>query len=207
MLNSSEIKTLCEESHRIAEEHGWLDTPRPFGTIMALLHSELSEALEEFRAHRGLAEIYYETTKGECSEAEAPERLAQGYKLKPCGIPIELADFLIRIAQEIETADFTGRFCSLFNGPSGVSVGKGLYLGQHEFDAGFDADLLPNLHRLVSKAYDEGSFNVIAAAYLHTAFVLTVLYCDRFEIDIRRALEIKAAYNEKRPYRHGGKAC
>lgn len=70
-----------EEAERIATEHGFTDnTP---GEDIALMHSELSEALEDFRAGKSMAEIYYE---------------AKADGAKPCGIPAELADCVIRIA-------------------------------------------------------------------------------------------------------------
>ena len=40
---------LEKEIHQNAVEHGWWDEPRTFGEIVALCHSELSEALEELR--------------------------------------------------------------------------------------------------------------------------------------------------------------
>lgn len=68
--------------HALAREKGWYDqpTPRNFGELIALVHSELSEALEEYRAGRYYSAVY----ANEGSE-------------KPEGIPIELADALIRI--------------------------------------------------------------------------------------------------------------
>ena len=75
------IKELMKMAHELAISKGWWDDDieRTFGDFCALLHSEVSEAYEDYRANRGLAEIYYE---GE----------------KPCGIPIEFADLMIRIA-------------------------------------------------------------------------------------------------------------
>lgn len=66
----------AREIHKIAVEHGWWDEERSFGEIVALCHSELSEALEADR--RG--------------EAMVEERDG-----KPEGVAVEMADCLIRI--------------------------------------------------------------------------------------------------------------
>ena len=43
------ITNLSQEIHEDARENGWWDKPREDGTIVALIHSELSEALEGMR--------------------------------------------------------------------------------------------------------------------------------------------------------------
>lgn len=45
------INEFIKECHRIAKKKGWWDTERNDGELIALMHSELSEALEAMRNH------------------------------------------------------------------------------------------------------------------------------------------------------------
>jgi NTP pyrophosphatase (non-canonical NTP hydrolase) len=83
------LNKLRDEIHETAKEKGWWDEKRSVGDMIALCHSELSEALEEYRSKPQLVrDIYYDTVKLE----------------KPEGFPIELADTMIRIL------DIMGRY-------------------------------------------------------------------------------------------------
>lgn len=75
------ISELIKQAHQTAREKGWWDKEPAFGELIALCHSELSEALEDFRNGNPLDETWY----GPLSDS-------------PRGIPIELADVVIRIA-------------------------------------------------------------------------------------------------------------
>lgn len=57
-----------------------------FGEVIALMHTELSEAFEEYRHGKAFGETYYENGD------------------KPCGVPSEFADVIIRIC------DFCGAY-------------------------------------------------------------------------------------------------
>ena len=107
------LNELAAKIHATAVEKGWWDTPRSFAEVIALCHSELSEALEDHRAGYDSNATWFKDGR------------------KPCGIPIELADCIIRI---------------------------------------LDA-------------------------------------CHKWDIDIDQAMQDKMAYNETRPYKHGGKRC
>ena len=81
-----DIAAIMNEVHQTAVEHGWWDSKRDSREAIALMHSELSEALEEARQGRPM---YY-------SNPDNPT--------KPEGIGIELIDCVIRML------DFMGHY-------------------------------------------------------------------------------------------------
>lgn len=89
------INELVKAAHENAVSKGWLEEDRSFGEIIALMHSELSEALEDFRDGRPINENWYEK-KGE-NGIVVVEISQPSPKWKPCGIPSELADVVIRV--------------------------------------------------------------------------------------------------------------
>ena len=90
------MNRLRDEIHKNAVEHGWWDKERSFGEIIALCHSELSEALEEYRKGNKPNQIYYKDKSGNEYGCDVPGFDGES-NLKPEGIPIELADCIIRI--------------------------------------------------------------------------------------------------------------
>lgn len=111
------LNELAKEVHENAVAHGWWKKEPSFGDIISLCHSELSEALEEYRA--GKDEIYYRCTRNGniahvCDGVCPPCNYGQ-----PEGIAIELADCILRILD----------YC----GHAGIDIDEAIAL-KHEYN-------------------------------------------------------------------------
>lgn len=123
------IEDLVQQAHATAVVKGWWEangSDREFGTLMALVHSEASEAFEAFRdalpgvdlAHPGYSyrlpsDFPYDVTyadgtytvstrsgKAQDMDVQQFHNLLAIHKVpvKPEGVPSELADIVIRVA-------------------------------------------------------------------------------------------------------------
>ena len=186
------LADLQREAHAIAKDHGWWDEPRSFGDLIALVHSELSEALEAYRE-----------TKWHLSDADVQiltaEALRQGKK--PVGVASELADVVIRVADMAEAHSGT------LNADIPFTVDPWVK------DASF-GDWITMLHGILTDVlrhwYDEKFIGVIpdrhwigdASSFVRGVYGMAAHY----GIDLDAAIEAKMQYNRGRSYRHGGKA-
>jgi hypothetical protein len=123
------LKELIEDIHQTAKEHGWWDKPQNFSTIVSLIHSELSEALEFERNKSNLERLkidplYHYTGQvysqdvaddyGDINTAISPTTIMSNMQTdvckKPDGILPELADAVIRIFDYIGHLDMSEEF-------------------------------------------------------------------------------------------------
>lgn len=116
------INKLALEIHQNAIAHGWWEEERKFPEIAALIHSEISEALEEYRNGHETEEIYYScrcAKNGHCPSQHDIATICKGQKPKPEGIAAELADVIIRVL------DFTAS--------EGIDI-EAVIMAKHEYN-------------------------------------------------------------------------
>lgn len=119
---SSSLAVLQYHAHRIGTQHGF--TEASVAEDIALMHSELSEALEDHRDGKmpnvmtyAEKRIAYDDSGNQHSyEVHFAEQDERGTR-KPCGIPSEMADVVVRILH----------FC----GKHGVPLGQAITEKMH----------------------------------------------------------------------------
>jgi hypothetical protein len=209
------LNRLRDTSFEIAKSKGWHDEDAPrasFADRCALMISELSEALEEYRAGHDVTEIYFAARhvrgdegdfagwSSKTSPLEEAHALAECGS-KPEGIPIEIADVCIRIG------DCAGRHQ--------LDLDAAL---ERLFQQGF---MVPDLRgkplsdwllRITSQVLDawetcgpDGTPGDPSTTGLVLAIVTARDMAEALRFDLEGAIQIKHAYNRTRPYRHGGK--
>ena len=185
------LTDLQKEAHAIAKEKGWWDEPRSFGDLIALVHSELSEALEAYRLNpNSVGPIYWHNV---------------GTKRPPCGVAIELADVVIRVADMAEHYGVVLSEIRVINWemPQWVrSFGDwitALHSSVHMimFVASVKLYNDPSAHIPCGRDWGTELRDTIGRVYLMAA---------HYGIDLDAAIEAKMEYNRTREYRHGGKA-
>jgi hypothetical protein len=164
---------LQKEVHQTALDKGWWEEDRNVGEMIALVHSEISEA------HEAADENRFETT------------FSNG---KPEGFYIECADVVIRVLDLGHVGGFE------FFLPELPSVDVSVE----------DVDRHLNLaHRAVSEALEKWRMkkDTEASFFMHLNLAVDSLCYLCGTQKLLEAVQLKAAYNKTRPYRHGGKAA
>ena len=202
---------MAAEIHKNAIAHGWWETERDIAEICALIHSELSEALEEYRNGR---EMYYyfcndgdsaPCTRSKCKHWEPLQWkcLIKKRDEKPEGIAVELADAIIRILDYAAKSgiDIEKRFDSfLWSIAEEKTNGKELPY------------LVAECHKCISEVYDCATIESdLLTGFIEYNFAkcisLICEWCAANSVNIVDIIYIKHEYNKTRSYKHGGKRC
>ncbi len=193
------LTDLQREAHAIAKDHGWWDEERSFGDLIALVHSELSEALEAYRdiglaianpgRKTGLGEVFYERHLHECE-----------------GVPYELADVVIRVADMAEWYELDLDVVVMARARK-----KDDHLDVHTWgpDEGSFGDWIAECHELLREAYwwkHQQLSRVVWVEWLGSLIHNVYQMAAHYGIDLDAAIEAKMEYNRGRSYRHGEKA-
>jgi hypothetical protein len=98
------IADLQARVHKVSQDKGWWAAERTVGDLIALMHSELTEALEEYREGRQPGDVYYTCQELDADGRVVGSRVAEsrgeippGTLVRPEGVAVQLGDCVIRI--------------------------------------------------------------------------------------------------------------
>lgn len=198
--------------HENAVKHGFWDDrdSHTIEEILALVHAEWSEALEEYRANRPM--VWYKVGDDCCtcekrifSNAKLCKAMTCTANHKPEGIAIELIDGILRIFDYMGNEEVELTFETLEDFMTIESRAQEL------LDVSLPC-LIANLHLETSRAYvclmDSSSGESIRTGVAHLLKVAYVV-CNWLKAqgyDPEKLLLEKHEYNKTRPYKHG-KRC
>lgn len=207
------LNTFLKEVHDNAMEHGWWDKERRYGEVISLLHSEVSEALEEYRANR--PNVWFPCTEGnlehnpcnpkdvgDCLNYERRER-CEYRGAKPEGIVIELLDCVIRIL------DWFGAIGAVMNDCETADdliakIPEGL---ANEIKIAEFPEVVAFIHSCITHAYESGEDGDKMGHHMMVCMAIIFYWIRLQNEDAERLIVLKHEYNKTRPYRHGNKVC
>ena len=191
------LAELQKEAHAIAKEKGSWDEECTFshGDLIAVVHSELSEALEAYR-ERGLE-----------SWSSRAELAILGEERKPEGVAFELADVVIRVADMAEWygVDLSNLPVSRHYWEEHSPISRHYWEDHSPITLNADwsfGDWICIIHRLVALV----SWRASGLRKLAQVVRAVQQMAAHYGIDLDAAIEAKMEYNRGRSYRHGGKS-
>lgn len=219
---------LRDEVHKIAVDHGWWEKPLSFSEIIVMCHSELSEAVEEYRAERPM--VYHgcymdgvevcDPGNESCAPHICPPDCMY-YIEKPEGVAVELADCVLRIldymGQVKGNVDGIVRHMGGFSNPGPGKPLPDLVAGCHyllsgAYAANRQAEMLGRKRagrkiKLVNPAHicRERAYERQAKQKMVGCILDIMQWAKSNGVDMEAVIKAKNEYNKTREYRHGGK--
>jgi hypothetical protein len=176
------VTTLAQWRRKVWENNeskGWHERPRTWREIRGLVVSELSEAIEEFRA-------------GRMHNWLNPDR---GFK--PEGFFVEVADAAIRLLDWAESRSLAWD----------AADEHFVAYGDVEMPHGFFRDMNPieQIDAVTVVLHDSGQFSDDTLVWLGLSACFALARAHKR--DLWDCIDLKHAYNVTRSFRHGGKAA
>ena len=178
----------------VPSRHGYIEE-RTFGDLIALVHSELSEALEAYRereleAYTPPDDVIGQPGKLGTTRQPHPFPGVGGYvnvkvSTKPEGVVYELADVVIRVADMAEWYEWKLPKRQL------LAFDPNESFGEHIVSA----------HEMLSDVRGSEPTDVLSDFVEYIRAMAA-----HYGIDLDAAIEAKMEYSRGRSYRHGGKA-
>lgn len=211
------INELAKAVHENAVAHGWWDDEREAPEIIALIHSEWSEALEEARAdmplayitlkHNELSPIMTEIIpRGDDGAYISEMGLSEGKRItdgKPEGVAVELIDGCIRILDLFGKLNIN----ALDDETDTPYEIEGLYDEEVAREANYPlSHTVAYLHGFTSDALkSDSATGPINPGPLTSALALAFSWVKNQGLDPLAILLEKHEFNKSRPYKHGKK--
>lgn len=187
MIDNEKLKNWAKQIYEIACAHGWHEERKPDGLWMALVLSEVAEAIEADRKDRRITEealekfISVTTETDDYKVSDLIWKTAFEHFIKG-SLEEELADIVIRLLDYINMR--WGDMYSWWYSPSSFRIND---------------DFAVAAWHLVKEILNTGKMNV------RDAIQYTIEWSEKLNIDISQFIEWKMKYNSLRPYKHGGK--
>lgn len=179
MLDNEKLQKLAKEIYEIAVAHGWHEDTKPNGLWMALVVSEVAEAIEADRKHisvNGNIEGFHKLIEVGHDFKTVYRDYLKG------SVAEELADIVIRLLDYIYM-----RWGDKYE----------WWYSPHSFRIPDDFPVAA--WKLVKEHLNEGSMNV------RDSIQYVIEWADKLNIDLEEHIKWKMRYNSLRAYKHGGK--
>ena len=196
MAINMDLQAFANEVHENAVNHGWWDGERTIDEIVSLIHTEWSEAMEEYRAGRPMVwhKCHYNGSMCETQDVHDNAGGCIGCSpsmRKPEGAAVEIVDGCIRILDYL-----AHKGVPVDN--DDVEHTMSLY---SQKDRGIPW-IVAHLHRFTSMF-----FGLEQDSFLLHAFGFAMKYLVVCGIEPFALMAEKHEYNKTRSYKHGGKVC
>ena len=176
---------LRDEIGELNKSKGWHDEgKRSIAQHCILLHSEVSEIVEDYRSNYAIDYVFYE--HNDFAEPYVSlNKSEHGVLGKPCGIPSELADVVIRALDMAYEYEYD----------INLNIGNFESVGNPSFE-----ETLADLHYSISQLFMEEDLE-----WLHNVIYICKHAAEHYNINLEQQIRDKIEYNRTRPIKHGGK--